>query len=92
MEKHYKVRNRNSGSFHTGGRYSGKWNKIGKTFVTLGKLRAFLTRSFNDEVMRKDIPEYEIVELEVREAAVKQVHEVMDPKKFMALLTKTNYD
>lgn len=91
MEKHYKVRWRGTNMYHSGSYYR-KQHKTGKTFVTLGKLRAFLIRSFNDEVMRKDIPEYEIVELEVREVAVKQVHEVMDPKKFMGLLAKTNYD
>lgn len=85
METHYKVRLRGSKLFHTG-RYYGKWHAIGKTYTTLGKLRAFLTRSFNDENMRKDIPDYEIVEYTVQETALKQVHEVLDPKKFMALL------
>lgn len=85
MEIHYKVRHRGTGLYHNGSYYN-KWHKIGKTYTTLGKLRSFITRSFNDEHMRKDIADYEIVEIEIREASVKQVHEVMDPKKFMALL------
>ena len=83
----YKVRNKSTGLYSKGTGYN-EWHKVGKTYDTLGKLRSFLTRCFGDEYMRKFMPDFEIVEIEVREGAVKQVHEVMDPKKLLGLLSK----
>ena len=87
MEIHYKVRNKTTGLYSKGTSYN-EWAKIGKTFSTLGKLRSFLTRCFNSSYMREFISEFEIVELEVRERGTKDVHEVMDPKKILTLLSK----
>lgn len=91
MITHYKVRHKVTGWYNKGTLYN-QWHKVGKTYDTLGKLRAFLTRCFNDDYMRKFIPEFEIVELQVREGAVKDVHEVIDPKKLLGLLSKKEYD
>ena len=87
MEIHYKVRNKTTGLYSKGTAYN-EWAKIGKTYTTLGKLRSFLTRCFNSDYMRQYINEFEIVELEVRERGSKDVHEVMDPKKILTLLSK----
>jgi hypothetical protein len=86
MVIHYKVRNKNTGLYSTGGSYG--WSKQGKTFDTLGKLRSFLTRCFNSNYARQFIAEFEIEEFEVRHSATKGVHEVMDPKKLFGLISK----
>lgn len=85
MATHYKVRHKVTGEYSKGTLYN-QWGKDGKTYSTLGKLRAYLTRCFNDDYMRKYIGDFEIVEFE--ETAVKDVHEVMDPKKLLGLLSK----
>jgi len=40
----------------------------------------------NDEYMRKFLPEFQIVELEVREVAVKELYDIVKPEKIMELL------
>lgn len=86
-EIHYKIRHKTTRLYSKGTCYN-EWNTTGKTWNTLGKLRSFLTRCFNSSYMREFISEFEIVELEVRERGSKDVHEVMDPKKILTLLSK----
>lgn len=83
----YKVRNKNTGLYSKGTGYN-EWHKVGKTFDTLGKLRSFITRTFNSNYAKQFVSEFEIEEYEVRCVGTKQVHEVMDPKKLMAMLSK----
>lgn len=82
---YYKIRNKRTGLYHKGGSYN-VWNKSGKTWDTLGKLRAMLTMTLNNEYRSSDISDWEVIEFEVTEKAVKQVHEVIDPKKLMKFL------
>ena len=84
---HYKVRHRVTGLYTKGTLYN-QWHKVGKTFDTLGKLRSFITRTFNSNYAKQFVSEFEIEEYEVRCVSTKQVHEVMDPKKLMAMLSK----
>lgn len=83
---YYKIRNRNTGLFHKGGVYD-TWSKDGKTWTTLGKLRSMLTMNTPGPYNRgQDMSDWEIIEYEVIEKSVKMPHEVMDPKKIMAML------
>lgn len=84
----YKIRNkRNPDLFRMA---DGRWNKSGKTYDTLGKLRTVITQTINSgrRWHRDTVEDWEIVEYRVEVAAVKDIHEVMDPKRFMELLAK----
>ena len=81
---YYKIRNKKTGLFHKGGTYEA-WSKSGKTWDTLGKLRAMLTTTFKYSC-NKDLSNWEVIEYEVKEASVKELHEVVDPNKLLTLL------
>ena len=85
---YYKIRNKNDPTLF---RLSdGRWNKSGKVYDTLGKLRATITNKLNSHWgdVRKQVQDWEIVEFEVIEKEVKQVHEVIKPERLMDLLSK----
>lgn len=82
---YYKIRHRQTGKYHKGGAYN-LWSDTGKTWPTLGRLRSFLTMQLKREYGRPDTTEWEVVEYEVKESAIKSLHEVIDPKKLMAYL------
>jgi hypothetical protein len=86
---YYKIRNRKTGLFHKGGVYE-VWSKEGKTWTTLGKLRSMLTMNSPDDAGYggKDMTDWEIIEYEVTEKAIKMPHEVIDPKKIIAILKR----
>lgn len=69
---------------------NGSWNKSGKVYDTLGKLRATITNKMNSyyDNVRGEIQDWEIVEFEVRVREVKQLVDVVDPKKVWDLLKK----
>jgi hypothetical protein len=66
----------------------GSWNTSGKVYDTLGKLRAVITQHMNSysDYERQKIQDWEIVEFEVRVREVKQLVDVVDPKKVWNLL------
>ena len=68
----------------------GTWNQSGKVYDTLGKLRATITSHMNSssEYQREKLKDFEIVEYEVRVKEVKQLIDVIDPKKVWDLLKK----
>jgi len=68
----------------------GRWNKSGKVYDTLGKLRTLITTKMNSyhDHERAEVQFWEFVEFEVVEKNVKQLHEVVDPKKLFTLLSK----
>ena len=68
----------------------GRWNKSGKVYDTLGKLRATITNNMNSysDYTRKQVQDWEIVEFEVRVREVKQLVDVIDPKKVWEMLQK----
>lgn len=68
----------------------GTWNQSGKVYDTLGKLRATITNHMNSysEHQREKLKDFEIVEYEVRVKEVKQLIDVIDPKKVWELLKK----
>ena len=68
----------------------GTWNGSGKVYDTLGKLRATITNHMNSssEYYRARLQDFEIVEYEVRVKEVKQLIDIVDPKKVWDLLKK----
>jgi hypothetical protein len=58
----------------------------GKTFDTIGKLRSYLTRCMRDDYMRKFLGDFEIVEFQVQQVAVKELVDIVKPEKVMELL------
>ena len=68
----------------------GRWNKSGKVYDTLGKLRATITNNMNStsDYYRKQIQDWEIVEFEVRVKEVKQLIDIVKPEKVWDLLKK----
>lgn len=68
----------------------GTWNGSGKVYDTLGKLRAIITSYMNSrsDYHRGQLQDFEIVEYEVRVKEVKQLIDIVDPKKVWDLLKK----
>ena len=88
---YYKIRKKGQpGLYRT---KDGYWNKSGKVYDTLGKLRTTITLIMNNSYgsVREQVDDWEIVEFEVVEKEVKQVHEVIKPERLLQLLSK-NYD
>ena len=69
---------------------NGSWNKSGKVYDTLGKLRATITFNMNSssDYTRKQVQDWEVVEFEVRVREVKQLVDVIDKKKIWEMLKK----
>lgn len=84
---YYKIRSKsNPELFHKGGVYD-NWSKTGKVWSTLGQLRSMITMNMND-YHATDMTDWEIVEYEVTEKAVKDVHEVISQKRLVEMLKK----
>jgi hypothetical protein len=84
----YKVRNRsNPELFHKGGVYN-SWGKTGKIWPTLGQLRSFITLNMRSSYRIYNFDEWDIVEYEMTERSVKQVHEVVKTEKLIEILSK----
>ena len=68
----------------------GRWNKSGKVYDTLGKLRSVITTHMNStsDYHRAKIQDWEIVEFEVRVREVKQLIDIVKPEKVWDLLKK----
>lgn len=82
----YKIRNKsNSELFLTGTPTYHRWEKTGRMFQTIGKLRTFLTNALKGN---GNIGEWYIVEYELAEVSVKGVHEMIKPEQLIKLLTK----
>jgi hypothetical protein len=81
----YKIRNTVTGNYLTGTPTYHSWDKDGRIFLTLGKLRTFLTIILK---AKRAVSNWEIVELELTEQSVKGVHEIIKPEQLIKLLTK----
>ena len=82
---YYKIRSKKNPTMFR--KADGSWNTSGKVYDTLGKLRTILTLAIN-HWNPKDISDWEIVEYEVTVKAIKEPHEVMDPKKILEILKR----
>ena len=85
---YYKIRKKSDPELFR--KADGTWNKSGKVYDTLGKLRATITNKMNSyfDSVRSEIQDWEIVEYEVRVKEVKQLHEIVKPEKVWDLLKK----
>ena len=85
---YYKIRSKKNPELFR--KADGSWNGSGKVYDTLGKLRSTITLNMNsyNDYIRKQVQDWEIVEYEVRVREVKQLFDVVDPKKVWDLLKK----
>ena len=85
---HYKIRRKSHPELFR--KADGTWNTSGKVYDTLGKVRAVITQHMNSTIdhYRQQIQDWEIVEYEVRVREVRQLIDVVDPKKIWNLLKK----
>ena len=85
---YYKIRKKSDPTLFR--KSDGTWNQSGKVYDTLGKLRATITSNMNSysEYARDKVRDWEVVEFEVRVKEVKQLIDVIDPKKVWDLLKK----
>jgi hypothetical protein len=85
---YYKIRSKKNPEMFR--KADGTWNKSGKVYDTLGKLRTTITLNMNsyNDYTREKVRDWEIVEYEVRVKEVKQIVDVIDPKKIFELLAK----
>jgi hypothetical protein len=84
---YYKIQNKvNPTMFRTS---DGRWHKNGKIYDTLGKLRSVITQHMENyyESERIKVNDWNIVEYEVTVKAVKEVADVIDPKKLIKMLS-----
>lgn len=85
----YKIRNKRTGSFRCAGGEP-KWNKSGKIFDSLGKLRSMITNCMRHNkyavMYKNDFSEWEVVEYEVSERSVKDVHEIIKAERLVQIL------
>lgn len=83
--QYFKIRSKETGLYRTA---SGGWNKSGKTYDTLGKLRTFLTNTMRRG--RRGGPgisaDWEIITYEVTELAAQSPHLLMKPEKIMEMI------
>lgn len=91
---YYKIRHRKTGRWSKGGVYvnatgdNGQWvEKGGKTWDTLGKLRAHITTHLPGSYDRgTDMSDWEVVEYKMVYQDAKSIHEMIDPKKLVQML------
>lgn len=82
----YKIRNKNNpDKFLSGTPTYHNWDKTGRMFQTIGKLRTFLTHSLKSN---RNMGEWDIVEYELVEQSAKGVHEMIKPEQLIKMLTK----
>lgn len=62
------------------------YDKEGRLFSSIGKLRTFLTNVMNNEYRRGELKNWRIVEYEMRVTDIKELLEVIKPEKTMKLL------
>jgi len=85
---YYKIRKKSDPTLFR--KADGTWNQSGKVYDTLGKLRAIITQHMNSssDYYRGKLQDWEIVEFEVCVKEVKQLIDIVDPKKVWDLLKK----
>jgi hypothetical protein len=82
----YKIRSKNNPiMFLKGTPAYNSWDKTGRMFPTIGRVRSFITTSMK---YKKDLSNWDIVEFEMVEQAVKGVHEIITPAKLIELIKR----
>ena len=92
----YKIRHKKTGKYSKGGTYvnaegtNSYWaDRGGKTWDTLGKLRAHITSHIATSSYGKttDMTDWEVIEYKCVPTTVKPIHEIVKPEKLIKLLT-----
>ena len=85
---YYKIRKKSDPELFR--KADGTWNRSGKVYDTLGKLRSTITLHMNSyyDSQREKLQDWEIVEFEVTVKEVKQLIDIVDPKKVWELLKR----
>lgn len=87
---YYKIRSRQNPELYR--KADGTWNKSGKVYDTIGKLRSLLTHTINNQSRSStgldQIGNWEIVEYQVRESQVRNVNDMIRPEQLVKLLKK----
>jgi len=87
--KIYRIQNRtNPELYRMGGMYP-RWNKTGKTWDTLGKLRSMITMVMNNS-RSEDVDNWQIIEYTVQVSSVRPVSEIITAERLVHLLKKNN--
>ena len=89
----FKIRHKKTGRYSKGGTYvnaegnNGYWvEKGGKTWDTLGKLRAHITSHISRYYGATDMSDWEVIEYKCVPTDIKMVHEIVKPEKLVELL------
>ncbi len=86
---YYKIRNKGTGLFVKGSPTYLSYDGTGRIFQKMGHLRTFLTGIMNRRWGSNiDFNDWEILELEMVVKEVKEVIDVVDPKKIVEILAR----
>lgn len=86
MTTYYKIRSKKNPDMFR--KADGTWNGSGKVYDTLGKLRTTITNKKKSHYQSSfdSLSDWEVVEYQVTVKEVKQIHEIIDPKKLFEWL------
>ena len=91
----FKIRHKKTGRYSKGGAYvnatgdNSLWvEKGGKTWDTLGKLRAHITSHMDRYSGSTDMSDWQVIEYKSVPTNVKDIHEVVKPEKLVKLLSQ----
>lgn len=84
--RYYKIASRSRPNLYRKGGIYPSWNKSGKTWDTLGKLRSMITMIMNSG--REDLDDWQIIEYRVEVESVKSVSDVITQEKLVDLLKR----
>jgi hypothetical protein len=91
MATHYKIRSKTNRELYVKGTPAyHSYNKDGRLFSSIGQLRTFITCVLNSgsEHVRRDLHDWEVVELELRHVDTKDLIDVIKPEKIIKLLQR----
>jgi hypothetical protein len=86
MTFYYKIRSKKNPELFR--MANGKWNKHGKVYDTLSKLRSVITMNMNSDYHRQQVQDWEFIEFTVSVNEVKQLIDVIHPDKIFEMLKK----
>jgi len=91
----FKIRHKKTGLYSKGGVYvnaegnNSFWtDRGGKTWDTIGKLRAHITSHMSRYSGSTDMSNWEVIEFKCVPTSVKAVHEIVKPEKLIKLLSQ----
>ena len=85
---YYKIRKKDTDLYLKGTPTYHSYAKEGRVFQKIGSLRTFLSNVLSNQFRSRNISDWEIVEFELTEHAVKGVHEMVKPETLIKLLKR----